>query len=444
MLNPSDNRSLNCFVRESVLDNDFKLALYPRWHEVAWTMTNEICRAKELYFKTVSDPRIAQLSAHAPLELVKLHHDWSQVTDKWTSELKKISEEYAKELAQKLLHFAASLDASLRTAGKIERCFRPYVEEADKKRKSIFESFQRNLIDGLIWEHTSRENRKVEEGQPSVGNSTNHEVFAETPRPEQQSLRWDEYTEVNFASTAAVCEEPREDSDEKCDDLEDDVALSHQTSKDLPQLTEVKHQPLTPIQNGSCYITALEVKDAKLIGTVHSYGQRFEIDTIKKTAKPTAAHACQKCTTCNTDISLFYREIRRGSVVVAFVECRCGYYPLVAVGGNKTVRLPVQFDSSYYFNESRDHLYNRSAWSDDKRLVYCEKGTRTIVEYKWEDLEKGTTSHTRTTNADLKLGSASQTADLQLETRGCSVLLKDGSLSLRLGDRVSALPGSGS
>ena len=225
MLNPSDNRSLNCFVRESVLDNDFKLALYPRWHEVAWTMTNEICRAKELYFKTVSDPRIAQLSAQAPLELVKLHHDWSQVTDKWTSELKKISEEYTKELAQKLLHFAASLDPSLRTAGKIERCFRPYVEEADKKRKSIFESFQRNLIDGLIWEHTSRENRKVEEGQPSVGNSTNHEVFAEIPRPEQQSLRWDEYTEINFASSSLPLDE-RNPERPATDNGEDDQVRS--------------------------------------------------------------------------------------------------------------------------------------------------------------------------------------------------------------------------
>jgi hypothetical protein len=206
MLNPTDNRTLGCFVKEDRLDNDFKLALYPRWHETSFVLTKEICKTKELYFKMVTDPRIAERTSQAPLDLVKLHHDLAEVTDKWIGEFQRISSEYGRQVEEKFKQFADSIDSRGRIAAKVDRCFKPYVQEAENKRRSVFESFQRNLIDGLLWEHTTRENRRVEEGQPSVGNSTNHETSADNQGSVPQ-LQWDDYADMNFASSRSAVDE---------------------------------------------------------------------------------------------------------------------------------------------------------------------------------------------------------------------------------------------
>jgi hypothetical protein len=222
MLNPGDNRSLGCFVREARLDNDFKLALYPKWHEASAVLANQVSKAKEIYFKTVTDPRIAKLLENEPLELVKLHHDWAELTDKWTADFQRISEDYAKLLVEKLLQFADCLDPRKKISEKIDRCFKPYVLEAENKRRSVFESFQKNLIDGLLWEHTTRDNRRVEEGQPSVGNSTNHETLAEHQDP-PKALNWDDYVSMKFASTKSVIDELRAESPITANEEDDQV-----------------------------------------------------------------------------------------------------------------------------------------------------------------------------------------------------------------------------
>ena len=211
MLNPGDNKALHCFVRESTLDNDFKLALYPRWHEGIFAQGSEICKTKELYYKAVSDPRIKQRTEASPLELVKLHHDLAEQTDKWVAETQKHNTEYAEGVRRVFEQFAASLDQSGRTANKIERCFVPYVEEAERKRQSIFESFQKNLVDGLLWEHTTRDSRRVEQVQPSVGNSTNHETTGDNQPAVQlpPRLSWDDYADMKFASNKSAIEELR-------------------------------------------------------------------------------------------------------------------------------------------------------------------------------------------------------------------------------------------
>ena len=211
MLNPTDNRTLGCFVKEDRLDNDFKLALYPRWHETSFVLTKEICKTKELYFKMVTDPRIAERTSQVPLDLVKLHHDLAEVTDKWIGEFQRISSEYGKQVEEKFKQFADSIDSRGRIAAKVDRCFKPYVQEAENKRRSVFESFQRNLIDGLLWEHTTRENRRVEEGQPSVGNSTNHDTQEETTNQEDKKLDWDEYRQMHFASVKSNVEQRNQD-----------------------------------------------------------------------------------------------------------------------------------------------------------------------------------------------------------------------------------------
>ena len=91
--------------------------------------------------------------------------------------------------------------------------------------------------------------------------------------------------------------------------------------------------------------------------------------------------------------------------------------------------LSIYFDSTRAGERNLTQGYNRSAWSDDKRLVYCEKGTRTIVEYQWDDLEKGIVDKFK--KIDSGLNSDSKTADLVLERKGFLVLLKDGWLSLK-------------
>ena len=207
MLNPGDNRTLGCFVKEARLDNDFKLALYPRWHEASDVLTREICKAKELYFKTVTDPRIRDLVQDSPLDLFKLHHDLAQLTDKWTEDFKKLSKEYADQIELKFLEFAKSLDPRGRLEAKVDRCFKPYVLEAENKRSIVFESFQRNLIDGLLWEQGNPENRRVEDGQPPVVNGPNHEAPAEHQYHDVHQLTWDDYTDLNFASSKSAVEE---------------------------------------------------------------------------------------------------------------------------------------------------------------------------------------------------------------------------------------------
>lgn len=223
MLNPGDNRNLGCFVREARIDNDFKLALYPRWLDASSVLGNLFCKTKEYYYKMVTDPQVERRIKGKPLELAKLHHDWAELTDQYTSEMDRISRDYSAKLLQKLNEFANRLDPNKRIANKIERCFKPYVEEAEKKRKSIFEDFQKNLIDGLLWEHTTRDNRRVEEGQPSVGNNQNAE-------PEHQAsvtaLNWDDYIGTKFASSKSAIDNLRADNAPTGNGEEDDQVRS--------------------------------------------------------------------------------------------------------------------------------------------------------------------------------------------------------------------------
>lgn len=207
MLNPGDNRGIGCFARENLLDNDFKIALYPRWCEASSVLLDEVAKTKELYFKLTNEPRVKQRIEAAPLKLVGLHYELAQATDKLAGEIKKLTDEYAKEVEKHLINFANELDSRGGIARRIESVCKPYVQVAANERKEIFEAFQKNLIDGLLWEHTTRDNRRVEEAQPSVGKSTNHETQEETTNHEERKLDWDEYGQMNFASAKSNVEE---------------------------------------------------------------------------------------------------------------------------------------------------------------------------------------------------------------------------------------------
>ena len=207
MLNPGDNRGIGCFAKERLLDNDFKVALYPRWCEASSVLVDEVAKTKELYFKLTNEPRVRQRIEAAPLKLVGLHYDLAQATDKLADEIRRVTQQYATEVERSLINFANELDTRGGIARRIESVCKPYVKVAADERKEIFEAFQKNLIDGLLWEHTTRDNRRVEEAQPSVGNSTNHETQEETTNQEDKRLDWDEYHQMHFASAKSTVEE---------------------------------------------------------------------------------------------------------------------------------------------------------------------------------------------------------------------------------------------
>lgn len=212
---------LNCFVREGAIDNDFKMAMYPRWQEASFMVTSEVCKTKELYYKIVNEPRIKQKTDDNPLDLIKLHHDLAEITDKLSSEIKEVCQKYTDGVKKVFAQFGASLDSTGRIAAKIERCFVPYVNEAEAKRRDVFETFQKNLVDGLLWEHTTRANRRLEtQGQPSVGNgnSTTDANPRVVPAASRFELKWDEYQISSFASSKSAVVQPASAKNEEEDD----------------------------------------------------------------------------------------------------------------------------------------------------------------------------------------------------------------------------------
>lgn len=183
--------------------------------------------------------------------------------------------------------------------------------------------------------------------------------------------------------------------------------------------------PATSITNINSLISDIEVKADKVTAVQWSPIRKVEVDLKTKTGTIVDL-PFQKCTTCNTDISYFYRLIREQTGSVAFVECKCDWSVLLAFEV-KVKRLPVMPDYTRYYHDSDWHPYNRSAWSDGKRLVYCEKGTRTIVEYQWSDLEKGEVNLFK----KIDLGVNSKVASVVLDGSDMSVLFRDGTLKLK-------------
>lgn len=220
MLNPADNRSLNCFVKENFVDKDFKLAMYPLWNEANFVLRNEACKAKELYYKVSTEPRIASFLSRSSLDMIKLHHDLAEVTDKWVSEIRKCSGAYGTDIRKTFAQFAEGLDSSGMIDAKITRCFEPYLEKAELQREAQFKDFQKNLVDGLFWEPSTRNNRRLStKRQPSVCDSITRDNTRLTgQQPELPKLDWSDYKPVHFVSMKSAVVEPapqiREDEEQ--------------------------------------------------------------------------------------------------------------------------------------------------------------------------------------------------------------------------------------
>ena len=210
---------MGCFVKEANIDNDFKMALYPRWVEGAAVQTREICKTKEYYARIKSDPRLREQVEKNPLELLKLHHDLAQATDRHNEQAKENARAYAETVQQLFITMANRLGRGLeeRIKGPIQR----YVDDAEKKRNSIFEDFNKNLIDGLLWENTTRTNRVVEQAQPSAGNE-----------PTQQSdqptvpIAWEDYKDHAFKSNESALLQLRQKGPDPGNMEEDDQVRS--------------------------------------------------------------------------------------------------------------------------------------------------------------------------------------------------------------------------
>ena len=167
-----------------------------------------------------------------------------------------------------------------------------------------------------------------------------------------------------------------------------------------------------------------------LLQVVDRYGSRAEVDKSTMKTVRRSVSVFQTCSECKKKIYNFYRSVRHGSLEVAFVSCPCDQFAVVALDEKVVGKLSVPFDSTKAHDESEDHGYNRSVWSSSKRLLYCEKTSRLVVEYQWKDLEAGVFDKHRRLSYSLGILSNSKTADLIFECCMVSVLLKDGSLNL--------------
>ena len=82
-----------------------------------------------------------------------------------------------------------------------------------------------------------------------------------------------------------------------------------------------------------------------------------------------------------------------------------------------------------HYDDTQNDFICRSVWSNSKRLVYCEKQTRQVVEYQWKDLEAGVFD--KVTRLEWSGQAARKTAGVAIEQKGLSILTRDGRLLVK-------------
>ena len=182
-------------------------------------------------------------------------------------------------------------------------------------------------------------------------------------------------------------------------------------------------------QTGSRCLVDMEVVSGRIV-VADDTGYRLELDSKSLQAnwkKPKAVF--QTCSECKKKIEACYRILKKETLEVVFIKCSCGHFPWVLFGGEVVSRLKTQFDSTETSDESADQPYNRSVWSTSTALLYCEKTSRLVVEYQWKDLEAG-----QFDKHSVKLSginSKSKTADILVENKTITHLLRDGSFIVK-------------
>ena len=154
-----------------------------------------------------------------------------------------------------------------------------------------------------------------------------------------------------------------------------------------------------------------------------------EIDVRTHTCTKLEPAVFQNCTSCQKKITYYYRSLTHDACQSAFVQCRdCEYRRVVIVHAGAVVgSLTVQFESICVHDDNSIQYYNRRSWMENGRLVYCEKDTGKLVEYKWSDIIAGTFDKPTYINHGMQ--STAKPVDIVLEGDLTTVLLRDGSIS---------------
>ena len=154
----------------------------------------------------------------------------------------------------------------------------------------------------------------------------------------------------------------------------------------------------------------------------------YAVDVRTDTCTKLEPAVFQNCTSCQKKITYYYRSLTHAACQSAFVECEdCGYRVVIVHADAVVGNLSMQFESITTDDSSWEQVYNRRAWTDDGRLVYCEKDTGKLVEYKWSDIIAGTFDKPTYINHGMQ--STAKPVDIVLEGDLTTVLLRDGSIS---------------
>lgn len=205
-LDPQDNKALNCFVKESKIDNDFKLSLYPDLSKVLFTVSNEVCKTKEFFYRITTHPKLRNRVEENPLKISTLLLGMSDALEHYAAQIESSSKEYSATLLKKFEELAFELDFERKktTEGdRLSRQIKPYVDKAEKERKGIFESFKKALLDKLLWNNSTLEHSPSEARQPLRDESTVDKTM-EQRAPEH---KWDDYEAYTYFSVQAVPQE---------------------------------------------------------------------------------------------------------------------------------------------------------------------------------------------------------------------------------------------
>ena len=205
-MNPTDNRSLKCYVKEYKIDNDFKFATYPAWSEIDFILRSNVCKAKELYYNVITEERIKNLPLLSSLNKSNLHRDMAEITKRWVSDIRICSEAYASNIRRTLDQFTQKLGPTCKIDDRVSE----YLKEAQDKRDAQFEVIKKRLKDDILCQPSPRENLSSSMFDESLDSyDTTRENTRGTDRqPQLQKLDWSDYKPVHFVSKKSKFAEP--------------------------------------------------------------------------------------------------------------------------------------------------------------------------------------------------------------------------------------------
>ena len=140
------NKERNCRVRETDIEDGFRVTLYPALMDLELENNNMICAVKEIYTKFVQDKYIGQRIGLSKSTLIgNLVVDMSNIVERQIDLARKSKEDMVKELQAKFLEVSQLLDTQVKKLYPL----------ADAKHNNFVE----NRLQNFVLEY----NRKAEE-----------------------------------------------------------------------------------------------------------------------------------------------------------------------------------------------------------------------------------------------------------------------------------------